>query len=427
MKILHRLASAVAAKSRDFRTARSGNVVIMFGLALVPLIFIIGAAVDYTRASENRSELQAAVDATALSLAREPPATALATLQAKGDVVFAANYHGDKTRLGALVVAVVGEQINLSIKNKVQTSLLSLAGLRSIAVGASTQVAFVTTKLEVALALDNTGSMAQNGKMVALKVAAHSLVDTLQKATSGPNVVRLSIVPFNTQVNIGTGNRNASWLRYDTSIENPNYHGNRFPPFSFFWQGCIADRDLSFDILSDPPSAHASNYVAANCEFPGLQAILPLSNNFPAISNKIDGMQPVGATNVTIGLTTALASLRPTNPLGATSSPAAETMRFVVLMSDGSNTENRFVGDGMDGNPAAPQVDDRMRLACQAAQSLAIEVFTIVLNAADSTHVMRDCASSPANAFNVINPADLQPTFDQIAKVIINRRIRLAK
>ena len=193
------------------------------------------------------------------------------------------------------------------------------------------------------------------------------------------------------------------------------------------WQGCIADRDQSFDTLSDSPSARASNYVAAECEFPGLQALLPLSNNFPAISTEIDGMQPVGATNVTIGLTTALASRRPQNPLGATSSIATETMRFVVLMSDGSNTESRFVGDGADGNPDAPQVDARMRLACQATQPLAIEVFTIVLNAPDSTHVMRDCASSPANAFNVINPADLQPTFNQIAKAIINRRIRLAK
>lgn len=421
------LASSVAGKSRDFRNARSGNVVIMFGLALVPLIFMIGAAVDYTRASENRGNLQAAVDATALSLAREPPATPVTTLQAKGDLVFAANYHGDTSLLDPLVVTVAGEQLNVSVKNSVQTSLLSLAGLHTIAVGAATQVAFVTTKLEVALALDNTGSMAQNGKIAALKVAAHSLVDTLQRATSGPNIVRLSVIPFNTQVNIGTGNRNASWLRYDTSIENPNYHADRFPPSVSSWQGCIADRDQSFDTLSDAPAARASNYVAAECEFPGLQAMLPLSNNFPAISTEIDGMQPVGATNVTIGLTTALASLRPTNPLGATSSTASETMRFVVLMSDGANTENRFVGNGMDGNADAPQVDARMRLACQAAQPLAIEIFTIVLNAPDSTHVMRDCASSPGNAFNVVNPADLQPTFNQIAKMIFNRSIRLAK
>ena len=207
----------------------------------------------------------------------------------------------------------------------------------------------------------------------------------------------------------------------------PNNHADRFPPSVSSWQGCIADRDLSFDILSDPPTARASNYVAANCEFPGLQAMLPLSNNFPAISNEIYGMKPVGATNVTIGLTTALASLRPQNPLGATSSTASETMRFVVLMSDGSNTENRFVGNGTDGNPDAPQVDARVRLACQATQPLVIEVFTIVLDSTDSTNVMRDCASSPADAFNVINPADLQPTFNQIAKVIINRRIRLAK
>src|SRR5437773_5088547 len=47
----------------------SGNVSIMFALAIVPLILAAGAAVDYVRASRAQTALQAAVDGAALAAA----------------------------------------------------------------------------------------------------------------------------------------------------------------------------------------------------------------------------------------------------------------------------------------------------------------------------------------------------------------------
>ena len=42
----------------------------MVGIAMIPLMAAVGAAVDYTRASTARTQLQAALDSTALMLSK---------------------------------------------------------------------------------------------------------------------------------------------------------------------------------------------------------------------------------------------------------------------------------------------------------------------------------------------------------------------
>ncbi len=89
--------------------------------------------------------------------------------------------------------------------------------------GASTTT-WGSTRLRVALALDNTGSMQSSGKMQALKTAAKSLIDSLsgQSTTSGD--LMISIVPFAKDVNVGSSNYQQSWIKWsgqsDTWDEN---------------------------------------------------------------------------------------------------------------------------------------------------------------------------------------------------------------
>ena len=52
------------------------------------------------------------------------------------------------------------------------------------------------TRLRVALVLDNTGSMASDEKIDALKTASHNLLSQLQSAAVRPEDVYVSIVPF---------------------------------------------------------------------------------------------------------------------------------------------------------------------------------------------------------------------------------------
>jgi len=67
-------------------------------------------------------------------------------------------------------------------------------------------------KLEVALALDNTGSMAQSSKMTNLNSAAHSLLTTLKNAAKNPGDIKVAIIPFTTTVNLGSSYKDNDWF-----------------------------------------------------------------------------------------------------------------------------------------------------------------------------------------------------------------------
>src|SRR5262249_18339494 len=54
-----------------FRIARGGNVSITFAFATLPILGLVGAAVDYSRANSVKAAMQTALDSAALMLAKE--------------------------------------------------------------------------------------------------------------------------------------------------------------------------------------------------------------------------------------------------------------------------------------------------------------------------------------------------------------------
>ena len=55
----------------QFRREASGTVAVLFGTLLVPVLFLLGAALDCSRSLEDRGTLQRAADAAVLAAARE--------------------------------------------------------------------------------------------------------------------------------------------------------------------------------------------------------------------------------------------------------------------------------------------------------------------------------------------------------------------
>src|SRR5215831_1922746 len=82
------LVNRVRGQLRRFRLADRGNVVLTFALALIPLTGAVGAAVDYSRANNFRSQLIAAADAASVgSVAKSSPAIqAASTMYADGTI-----------------------------------------------------------------------------------------------------------------------------------------------------------------------------------------------------------------------------------------------------------------------------------------------------------------------------------------------------
>ena len=64
-----------------FMKDRRGGVAPMFAIAVVPLLGLVGAAVDYSRANSIRAGLQSALDATALAMAKLAPTLTQSELQ----------------------------------------------------------------------------------------------------------------------------------------------------------------------------------------------------------------------------------------------------------------------------------------------------------------------------------------------------------
>ena len=54
-----------------FAAAREGNVALTFAIAVLPLLGFVGAAIDYSRAANARSAMQAALDSTSLMLSKD--------------------------------------------------------------------------------------------------------------------------------------------------------------------------------------------------------------------------------------------------------------------------------------------------------------------------------------------------------------------
>src|SRR2546429_7273970 len=69
-----------------------GGVAPMFAIAIFPVIGLMGAAVDYSRAASVRTGMQSAIDATALAMAKLAPTLTQSELQTKADAYFHAMF-----------------------------------------------------------------------------------------------------------------------------------------------------------------------------------------------------------------------------------------------------------------------------------------------------------------------------------------------
>jgi Flp pilus assembly protein TadG len=392
-----------------FRDDCRGTTALMFGLLLVPVVATVGAAVDYTRAADARTAMQAAADTAALAVARDAGSLSDNEITDRARAVFAANFHKRGAVIDPLVVEKTDRVIRVSATGSVKTAIMGIINVDEIKIGSTTQVAWGRNKLEIALVLDNTGSMARANKMPALKTAVHDFLTTLQNAAYDRDAVKISIVPFDTQVNIGTGFATADWLTFNANL-------GKLATDSKHWQGCVSDRDAPFDTQDGGQSGPAALYPAADCADASLATLQPLTNDFDALRRSVDSMQPSGNTNITIGVAWGLASLSPAAPLdGGVTFGTPGVDKIMIVLTDGDNTQNRTTSK-------ASEIDTRTRMACKTAKDAGIGVYTIRV-IEGNVDLLRGCASDPGNYHEVANANELEGVFQGIAGQIT--RIRL--
>ena len=260
-----------------------GAIAVQFALLLIPIAILTFGLIDLSRTSVQKRQLQDALDAATLMAARST-ATTDAGLKTVGLAAM-------QTEMAGLGVPLTGDNVDFklganntvvgSVKNVALTPIISnLWNTGDVHVSAGSTVMRSVNKLEVALVLDNTGSMASTlnsgtKKIDALITASKSLVDTLAAAAaraSETDAVKISVVPFSMTVNVGsTYQSQSSWLAgkmpttgYGTDVFATNQ--NRFTLLSSLgltWAGCVESRPAPYDVTDDPPngSVNASMFV----------------------------------------------------------------------------------------------------------------------------------------------------------------------
>jgi hypothetical protein len=420
---------------RRIFTDTEGNVAPLLALAMIPILGAISAAVDYSRANLERSAMQAALDSTALMLAKEVQTLSPADIQSKATAYFTSIFSGNQATNVTVTSTLTNPEpgsfvLNVKSSAKVPTSFSKVIGQSEINISAKAEAIWGIKKLNLALALDNTGSMGSSGKMDALKTAAHNLLTTLQNAAQNPGDIKVSIVPFATDVNVGTGNVGANWVHwsdweavngtcssgYYNKQSSCTSNGHTWTPANHSaWNGCVYDRDQNNDVLNTAtvagtPATMFRAHQASSCP----AALMPLSEDWTALNARIDDMAPAGNTNVTIGMAKAWQTLTAAAPYNAPAK-ANDLEKVIVLLTDGQNTQNRWTS-------STSSIDSRMQKVCDNAKADGVKVYTVrVVNG--NASLLQGCATKPSMFYDVQEAGQLNAAFGAIAQKLANLRL----
>jgi Flp pilus assembly protein TadG len=438
-----------------FRRDQRGNIGMIFAIMLVPLLTFMGAAIDYSRATRARATMQSVLDSVALMVAKDLSSGLITTAQVntKAQTYFNALYTDSEARSVSVTATYTqasggnGSTIQVTGSALVNTDFMQIVGFNTMPFSAASTSTWGANLLRVALVLDNTGSMAQSGKMAALQPAATNLVTQLSALAQNQGDVYISVVPFEIDVNVGSfngvSNTNATWLRWDLWDPSGNHcsngwsgiamaeckgHGYNWnhtvgsPPKSQ-WNGCVSDRDQNYDVSATVPSSQATDFPAnqeSNCP---AATILPLTYSWTTVNNTINAMSPAGGTNQTIGLLWGWLSLLQQSPLNAPAENANyQYQHIIILFTDGLNTADRFYGNA---SATSTQVDSRMTTLCSAIKATGVTIYTVQIDTdgAGQSAVLPACASGPGNFFMLTNANQINSAFAAIGTSIAQLRV----
>lgn len=196
-----------------------GNVALMFAIALPILMMITLGAVDLHQASKVKAELQDALDAAALAAARSVYSdnvninrVGMAALKANMPRYFQAG--SDDTATFVLANNRVTGEARVNVKVLVANIFLPPYGKLLddyLPVGSRSEVLRASRNVEVAMALDITGSMDNctrncppTSKLQDLQAAAKDLIDIVVQDQQTPFYSKVALVPYAAGVNVGS-------------------------------------------------------------------------------------------------------------------------------------------------------------------------------------------------------------------------------
>ncbi len=402
---------------RSFLRNENGNIALLFSVLIFVILGGAGMAIDFQRAASIRADLQQSADAAVLAAIRismNQPTLTPAEVEAKAKAFFDGNRR-TKSDVATSNFKIVHDPstdfYRLSFDVDIDTTLTRAIGIDKIAPMIESEAKLGKPPyLEIAMVLDNTGSMNDFGKLGDLKTAATNLVTSLH---SHPDAdVRIGLVPFAQYVNVGADNVGASWLNGASA------------PGAF--DGCVGSRDYPANTQDAGFNTTPIPEVAGE---PCPNAIVPLTGVKSTIDTAITGMTGNGYTYIPGGIAWGWSVLSSGAPfsegLSKTDLAARNGKKTMIVMTDGENTRSPdYPTHGAANITNANQLTDEL---CDAVKDDEIEVYTIAFAVTDMTikHLLEDCGTTPDHYFEPDTASELNATFDKIASNL--RAISLSK
>lgn len=184
---------------RSLLENRDGNFAVFGAILSLPLVMAAGVAVDIATISRYKTELQQAIDAATLAVAREGKTVNARQAQEIAGIFISNNLDPDYTRLR---VELGETTVRVSAQTRAPLAFGALFGYDDFPIVAAASADTAYASYEIALVLDTTGSM-QGGKLVAMKEAVNGMIDSMAAQVNDKEKLRFAVVPFSSFVNVG--------------------------------------------------------------------------------------------------------------------------------------------------------------------------------------------------------------------------------
>ena len=230
---------------RRFLKDIRGNYILLTAISMVPIMGGLAIAIDYSELSRQRVSTMNALDAAGIATARRIAEGATETeVKAYAKDFFESNL-GDVDPANTTLTVLLpnnnfgGGTLKLTANMTYKPMFLPTAAMLINKVSSDPNVGFTAeaeirlkNTLEVALVLDNSGSMSEYGsgtskkRIDLLKEASKELVEKLalqaaqMKQVDEP--VQFALVPFSASVNIGPDSDDKSWMDTDGHLADPS-------------------------------------------------------------------------------------------------------------------------------------------------------------------------------------------------------------
>lgn len=398
-----------------------GNVTTFLAIAAIPMVVAAGAGIDYIRAIEAQTELQAAVDGAAMAVASAQGGTKKDKLQT-GLHFFQSNFTDPHFPNPKPTIDLTDTTVTVSAEFGYPMSFMGLVGVDTFTIGAASEVELgVDRNVELVLVLDYSKSMEEHDKYKRMSAAATKMIDTIAAVKSG-TWLKVGLVPFSAMVR---ATMPAEYVSQASAGAE--------------WTGCTQDRSYPVNTTVATPDGSAEtkwgyidngfeNAKPYDCPAYGAKKldILPLTDNLAAVKTKLSEMLPLGNTNIPLGTEFGWNLLDPDAPYTeAVPYTDDKTKKFIIVLTDGVQTSKQW---GADGNRTVPHGQDNLVTICSGIRAKSITVFAIAYDVVSPavTDLLKKCA--PGNYFEPdVDGTEIDAVFRAITVRIKKSTLRLAR